>query len=180
MQEIETKILDIDAEEIKSKLKLLGAAEIQETRLVVDWYGPTGLTHDGDDPWFLRIRTDKHGNSEATWKSNRNFLGATSSHKEINLKVSDENALGNMFLEIGMELYAHQEKDRVSFSFKGWRFDLDKYPGMPAYLEIEGKSEASVQEAIKLLELENKVATPKGERAVIKDNYNLDWFDMRF
>ncbi len=180
MQEIETKILDVNTEEIKKKLNSLGAEEILNTRLTVDWYGPKGLTHDGDDPWFLRIRTDREGNSEATWKGNRNFSGASSSHKEINLKVLDKNALGNMFLEFGMELYAHQEKDRISFSLKNWRFDLDQYPGMPAYLEIEGTSEESVQEAIKLLGLENKMATPKGERAVIKDDYNLNWFDMRF
>jgi adenylate cyclase class 2 len=85
-----------------------------------------------------------------------------------------------MFLEFGMELYAHQEKDRVSFVYKDWRFDLDQYPGMPAYLEIEGKSEEGIQEAIKLLGLENKIATPKGEMSVIKNNYNLNWFDMRF
>jgi hypothetical protein len=32
----------------------------------------------------------------------------------------------------------------------------------------------------KLMVLENKTATPKGERAVIKNNYGLDWFNMRF
>ena len=180
MQEVETKILDVNAEEIKNKLNSLGAKEILNTRLTVDWYGPKGLTHDGDDPWFLRIRTDREGNSEATWKGNRNFKGASSSHKEINLKVLDQNALGNMFLEFGMELYAHQEKDRVSFLYKDWRFDLDQYPNMPAYLEIEGESEESIQKAITLLSLQAKIATPKGERAVIKENYNLDWFNMRF
>jgi uncharacterized protein (DUF362 family) len=51
---------------------------------------------------------------------------------------------------------------------------------MPAYLEIEGNSEESIQEAIKLLGLEKNIATPKGERAVIKNNYNLNWFDLRF
>jgi adenylate cyclase class 2 len=180
MQEVETKILDVDAEKIKDILNSLGAKEILNTRLVVDWYGPKGLTHDGDDPWFLRIRTDGEGNSEATWKGNRNFKGTSSSHKEINLKVLDKDALGNMFLEFGMESYAHQEKDRISFVYKDWRFDLDQYPGMPAYLEIEGKSEESIQEAIKLLNLENKTATPRGERAVIKETYNLDWFNMHF
>jgi adenylate cyclase class 2 len=180
MNEIETKILDVDAEEIKNKLNSFGAKEILNTRLVVDWFGLKGLTHDGDDPWFLRIRTDGEGNSEATWKGNRNFLGASSSHKEINLKTVDKEALANLFIEFGMELYAHQEKDRVSFVYKDWRFDLDQYPGMPAYLEIEGKSEESVQEAIKLLGLENKTATPNGERQVIKEKYNLDWFKMYF
>lgn len=36
MHEIETKVLEIDKEEIKKTLKSLGAKEIQNTRLVVD------------------------------------------------------------------------------------------------------------------------------------------------
>ncbi len=79
-----------------------------------------------------------------------------------------------------MKLYGHQEKDRISWVYKKWRFDLDQYPSMPAYLEIEGESEGSIQEAIKFLELEDKIATPEGERNVIEKNYKLDWFDMRF
>ncbi len=179
MNEVETKILDVDREEINKKLTVLGAEQIRDTRLVVDWFRPKG-DKEGETPWFLRIRTDSEGYSEATWKGNRNFQGVSSAHKEINFKIPDKNALVDLFLELGLELYAHQEKDRVSFVYKDWQFDLDQYPGMPAYLEIEGKSEESIQEAIKLLGLEGKVATPEGERNVISKNYGLDWYDMRF
>jgi len=180
MNEIETKVLDVDSEKIKNKLEELGAQKIQDTRLVVDWYGPKGLTHKGDDPWFLRVRTYGNGNNEVTWKGNRNFLGASSAHKEINFKVEDKNAIESLFLELDLEHYAHQEKDRVSWKYKDWQFDLDQYPGMPAYLEIEGKSEESIQEALALLDLKEKIATPKGERAVISENYGLDWYKILF
>jgi len=106
MQEIETKILDVNAEEIKKKLNSLGAQEILNTRLTVDWYGPQGLTHDGDDPWFLRIRTDGEGNSEATWKGNRNFKGASSSHKEINLKIIQVK-IGKIAINIENKIFVH-------------------------------------------------------------------------
>ncbi|MFA6585834.1 MAG: CYTH domain-containing protein [Candidatus Paceibacterota bacterium] len=179
MQEIETKVLDVDVEEIKRKLDALGAKEIQNARLFVDWFRPQGH-EEGETPWFLRIRTNKEGDSEVTWKSKREFLGVSSTKKEINLKISDEDAMSDLFIEIGMKNYAHQEKDRISWLFKEWQFDLDQYPGMPAYLGIEGKSEESIREAIKLLNLEDKIATPKGERVVITDNYKLDWYNMRF
>lgn len=179
--EIETKILDVDKEIIKEKLISLGAEKIKETRLFVDWFGLKSFSHKSEeDPWFLRIRTDSEGNSEVTWKKARNFLGASSSHKEINFKISNKDAMADLFIELGMELYAHQEKDRISWIYKDWSFDLDQYPEMPAYFEIEGKSEESIQEAIKLLELENKVATPKGETDIIVNNYGLNWYNMRF
>lgn len=179
MNEIETKILDVDVEEIKNKMKALGALEIKSTRLFVDWFRPKDH-EEGDTPWFLRIRTDSEGNNEATWKSNRTFLGASSSHKEINLKILDKNAMSDLLIELGMKIYAHQEKDRISWKYGEWQFDLDQYPRMPAYLEIEGKNEEGIQEAIKLLGLEGKTATPKGERVVISDIYGLDWYDMKF
>jgi adenylate cyclase class 2 len=180
MQEIETKILEVDVEAVKQKIKSLGAEEIQNTRLSVDWYGPKGLTHKGDDPWFLRIRTDQEGRSEITWKSKREHLGVSSTKKEINLQISNPKMHEELFSEIGLELYGHQEKDRVSWKYQDWKFDLDQYPNMPAYLEIEGKSEENIQEAITLLGLENKIATPLGERDIITKNYGLNWYNMRF
>ena len=180
MQEIETKILEIDLDEVKQKLKALGAKEIQNTRLIVDWYGPKGLNHMGDDPWYLRIRTTLNGKSELSWKSIEKITGNTRHSEEVNLNVSDAMLAGKLFENLGIENYAHQEKDRISFVFKDWNFDLDQYPGMPAYLEIEGTSHEHVQEAIKLLNLENHKSIGEGERVLIKKEYGLDWFNMRF
>ena len=180
MHEIETKVLDVDKEEIKEKLKTLGAKEIQNTRLIIDWYGPKGLTHEGDDPWYLRIRTTSEGKNEVSWKSLPKITGNTRHSDEVNINVSDSLLSGKFFESIGLEHYAHQEKDRISFILKDWQFDLDHYPGMPAYLEIEGNSHEHVQEAIKLLNLENHKSIGDGERVLIKKEYELDWFDMRF
>lgn len=179
MQEIETKILEVDAEAIKEKMRALGAEKVQDTRLFVDWFKAPDHK-EGEYPWFLRIRTNSEGESEVTWKGKRENLGVSSTKKEINLKIFNPNACAELFSEIGLELYGHQEKDRVSWKYKNWRFDLDHYPKMPAYLEIEGDSEDHIQEAIKLLGLEENTATPNGERDVITKNYNLDWFNMRF
>lgn len=177
--EIETKVLDIDAENIKGKLVSLGAEKIQETRLVVDWFRPKGVK-EGEDQWFLRIRSYSDGKHEVTWKAKSDILGTARKHKEINFLINEPEKLGDLFDEIGLEKYAHQEKDRTSFTYKNWQFDIDQYPGMPAFLEIEGNSEDHVKEAIKLLGLENNRTWAKGERILIQDTYNLDWYDMKF
>jgi hypothetical protein len=51
---------------------------------------------------------------------------------------------------------------------------------MPAFLEIEGKSEDEVKEAVALLGLENNRTWAEGERILIQKVYGLDWYDMRF
>jgi len=180
MHEIETKILEIDVKAVKEKLKTLGAEKILEERLIVDWYGPKGLTHDGDDPWYLRVRKTSDGKSEISWKSLGKFVGNTRQSKEINISVSDFEHTKSLLEAIGLEHYAHQEKDRISFTLKNWNFDLDQYPKMPAYLEVEGTSHEHVQEAIKLLNLENHKSVGEGERVLIKKEYKLDWCNMRF
>jgi adenylate cyclase class 2 len=177
--EIETKVLDIDKEKVLEKLALMGAQEIQNTRLLVDWYRPKGIK-EGEDPWFLRIRSNSEGKSEVTWKAKSEILGISRKHKEINFPIQEPEKLSDLFEEIGLEKYAHQEKDRISFSFKNYRFDIDIYPGMPAFLEVESDSEESVKEAIKLLNLENNKTWPDGERTLIQKVYSLDWYNMKF
>lgn len=179
MHEIETKVLEVDIEVIKKKLKLLGAKELQDTRLFVDWFCLKGVT-DGNHPWYLRVRKTSNGKSEISWKSLEKFVGNTRQSQEINVDVSDFDKAKGLLEAIGLEHYAHQEKDRVSFALQEWNFDLDQYPKMPAYLEIEGKSEAHVNAAIKLLKLENHQTISQGETKLIKEKYGLNWYDMRF
>ena len=177
--EIETKVLGIDPDKIKKKLVTLGAEKTQETRLIVDWYRLKGVK-EGEDPWFLRIRSYSSGKHEVTWKAKSQILGTARKHKEINFLINESEKLSDLFQEIGLEKYAHQEKDRTSYSLKDWSFDIDQYPKMPAFLEIEGGSEDSVKEAIKILGLEKNPKWAKGERILIQDTYKLDWYDMTF
>jgi len=177
--EIETKVLDIDLEGIKKKIVNFGAEKIQDNRLIVDWYRQKGVK-EGEDEWFLRIRSYSDGKKEVTWKAKSDILGITRKHKEINFHIEEPEKLGDLFEEIGLEKYAHQEKDRTSFVYRNWQFDIDQYPGMPAFMEIEGESEEHVNEAIKLLGLEANRTWAKGERILIQDVYNLDWYDMKF
>jgi adenylate cyclase class 2 len=178
-QEIETKVLDIDRDKIVARLAELHAEKIKQTRLIVDWYRPKGVK-EGEDPWFLRIRTDSSGKHEVTWKAISEILGTARKHKEINFTVSDDEKMADLFIELGLEAFGHQEKDRTSFKLKDWQFDLDEYPGMPAFIEIEGTSEDHVKEAMKLLGVEGNRTWVQGERMLIQQIYGLNWYDMKF
>lgn len=177
--EVETKVLDINKKKIINQLKKLGARKINQTRLIVDWYRPKGVKK-GKDPWFLRIRSNSKGESEITWKARSDILGTSRKHKEINIKVDDKEIYSSLFEEIGLEKYAHQEKDRVTFVYKDWQFDIDEYPGVPAFLEIEGKSEDHVRKAMEMLGILENRTWADGERTLIEKVYKLDWYNMRY
>ena len=179
MFEIETKVLGVDKKKLEDNLIRLGAEKIIETRLAVDWYkNPSDIS--GKEPWFLRVRSYTDGKHEVTWKARSEVIGSSRKHKEINFNVSDAAAVADLFFELGLVPYAHQEKDRVSWRLKDWRFDLDTYPNMPSYLEIEGNSEDHIIEAVKLLGLEGNKRSPEGERILIETEYKLDWYNMKF
>ena len=177
--EIETKVLDIDVATITVRLEEFGAKKILDTRLTVDWYRTASLK-DGEDQWYLRIRTDSTGKSEITWKGKSTSLGVSHSRPEINLSIDDPSQYAEFFKAIDLAPYAHQEKDRRSFTLGDWRFDLDTYPGMAPYLEIEGPSEASIKAAMKKLGIEKNRTWNQGERRLIQEVYGLNWHAMRF
>lgn len=179
MYEIETKILEVDPKKIILILDKIGAKKIKESRLLVDWYGPANLTID-QQQWYLRVRKDSLGKQEVTWKSLPKIVGNTRQSKEINVNVSDFEKTKELFESLGFVNYAHQEKDRISWTYKDWSLDLDTYPNMPPYLEIEGLSEQHVNEMIDLLELRQHTAVSDGERVLIEKLYNLDWTNIRF
>lgn len=177
--EIETKVLEIDRVLVAQKLRALGASEVQNVRLIVDWYSPADILGD-THPWYLRVRSFGEEKAEISWKSLPKIIGNTRHSEEITVPVSDFETAKSILDALGFKNYAHQEKDRLSFVYKAWNFDIDQYPGMPCYLEIEGNSHEHVNEAIRLLGLETHESISEGERKLIEEKYKLHWSDMRF
>jgi adenylate cyclase, class 2 len=184
-QEVETKVLDIDKEEVESRLKELGAKLVVSRRLFVDWlHDPNWFTRDGlgegEDPWFLRVRSDSLGKCEITWKARSTVEGKVRKHKEINIAVPEHKDALDLFFEMGLVSYAHQEKDRDTYVLDKWQFDFDTYPGMPPFVEIESESKELVHEAIDKLGLSDNRTWTDGERTLIQQVYGLDWCNMKF
>ena len=103
MQEIETKVLGVDKNEIEKKLNRLKADKISDGMLIVDWYGPKGITHNGDDPYFLRVRSYGNKKIEVTCKWNKKIVGKTVQCEEVDLLVDNHNKARALFEAIGLE-----------------------------------------------------------------------------
>lgn len=175
--EVETKVLEVDKEDVAARLTKLGAKQRQDVLLTVDWYRDPRVE---SDQWYLRIRTSSNGRPEVTWKGKADQQGVSRKVREISFLIDHPTELAALFEGIGLEQYAHQEKYRTSWEYQGWRFDLDVYPGIPPFLEIEGLSEEHVQEAVDLLGLAEHSTHTDGERTLIQDRYQKDWYNMKF
>jgi len=179
MHEIETKILEVDINSVVSKLNELKAEKIQEVMLTVDWFSMAGVSKE-DNPWYLRIRSYSTGKIEVTWKGQYDIVGSVRRSKEIEVSVDSHEKTKELFEAIGLVCYAHQEKKRISWKLENVQFDLDTYPNMPSYLEIEAESEEKISDMIKKLDLINHETWNDGERTLIENKYKLDWCDMKF
>lgn len=178
-QEVEIKILDVNVDNLVKILLQKGGKKIGQYKLIVDWYRPIGEKL-GEENWFLRIRTYSDERSEMTWKGISTKGASSRSHKEINIQLNDPESFGDLLCEIGLEKYAHQEKDRQSWVLGDMKIDIDTYPQMPTYAEIEGNTDEAIVQAIELLQLQSREKSTEGERILIMEKYNLDWLDMRF
>lgn len=134
--EIEAQFLDINKQEIRSKLQALGATcvkpEIKMKRVIFD----AGLHQ------FIRVRDegDKIVMTYKNVKDDKSILGT----KEVNLVVDDyDNAI--LFMQ-GTKLpqKAHQETLREVWTYQGVEICIDTWPWIPSFIEIEGPSEDSV------------------------------------
>jgi adenylate cyclase class 2 len=179
MQEIETKVLEVDVEEVSSKIEAIGAKKTNDVLLKVDWFSMPENPPD-KQPWFLRVRSYSAGKIEVTWKGDLEVLGVSRKVKEINVMVEDHEKMKLLFEAIGLVVYAHQEKKRVSWELGNVKFDLDTYPNMPAYLEIEARSENEIKEMIEKLGLDKNQTWNDGERTLIEGKYKLNWSSMHF
>ena len=179
MHEIETKVLEVDADSVAEKLNKLGAEKIQDVMLKVDWFSLPNLVKE-NHPWYLRVRSYSSGKTEITWKGKPEITGTVRKVEEINVLVDDHEKTKKLFLSLGLVCYAHQEKKRVSWKLLNVQFDMDTYPKMPTYLEIEAESEKEIVDMMKKLDLGKLSTWNEGERVLIERKYQLNWHDMRF
>lgn len=179
MHEIETKVLEVDTDSLIKKLNDLGAKKIQKVMLTVDWFGSAGVDKD-HQPWFLRVRSYSTGKIEVTWKGKHEIVGGARKVAEVNLNVENHEKMKMLFESIGLECYAHQEKKRLSWVLDNIQFDIDTYPKMKPYLEIEAGNEKEITKMVNKLDLVNHERWNEGEKTLIEGKYKINWSDMRF
>ncbi len=139
--EIETRFLDIDKAALLAKLAALGARDLGDEKLDEVIY------HAADGSWvgkrkFIRLRKTKD-KVKLTYKEN--VAQAVDSAREIELTVSDMEKCGELFEKIGLIAMRRLEKYRHTFTLDDVTLDIDTWPKVPPYVELEGPSVEALQ-----------------------------------
>ncbi|KKU49794.1 MAG: Adenylate cyclase, class 2 (Thermophilic) [Parcubacteria group bacterium GW2011_GWA1_47_10] len=155
MEEIEVKFLKVDKEALEKKLVELGAKKVGEyfyKRQVFDY---PDLSLDKKGAWIrLRDESDKIMLSFKQRLGRRGNSGNDAGMKEIEFAVSDFGETAAFLYELGLANKFYFENKRTRYEKDGIEFDIDEWPLLDPYLEIEADSWEEIDKAIEWLGLD--------------------------
>ena len=153
--EIEAKFLDIDAYLLREKLKSFKA------RLVNDERTMKRKNFDFEDSrlqkinGWVRVRDEGNKVTLSYKQLNDRSLHGT---KEVNVTVLDFKETCNFLEIIGMKQKSYQVTKRESWLLDEVEIEIDTWPWIPQFVELEGKSEEELKSVASKLGLDWKKA----------------------
>lgn len=166
--EYECRILDIDLEKFLSKLESLDAkdkGERLQQRYISD-FNPVD-----PDSW-IRLRTNGEVCTLALKSLKRtDELGNT---LEEEVEVSDIDTMNRILKRLGYHHRNYQENIRHSFDLCGVSIDIDSWPLIPTYVEVEGSSEREVYDTLRLLGVDFDQVTTLDVESIYREIYGIN------
>lgn len=148
--EYEATFLDVDKDEVRGKLKKIGAKLIKKEFLQKRFAFnlPEGLR--GPGKW-VRVRDEK----DRITMSYKFVSGKKiEDQKEITLIVDDFDNAVEFLEKIGCQKKSYQENKREIWLFEDVEVCIDEWPFLEPYLEIEADSEEKVKRVSRLLDFD--------------------------
>lgn len=158
-------------EKLIKKLEELGAefkGDNEQKRYVYD------IIPKEDSKW-VRLRT----NGRKTTLTYKNVVKKTiDGTKELEVEVSDFEKTNELLENMGIKSKGYQENKRTQYILNGVQIDIDSWPMIPTYVEIEGKNEEDVMNTLEILELPKDKVTTLDVDSVYK-KYRIDLNEIK-
>jgi adenylate cyclase class 2 len=154
--EYEARFYDVDHDTIRQRLRDLGAECVMPRQVLTRIIFENDTTRQSRS--WLRLRTD----GRQTTLTLKRATGATSdiaSIRELDVGVSDFAGMQAMLGELGFVPVRYQENYREEWGLAEVICDLDEWPDLAPFVEIEGPEPESVWLAAKKLGLDVTTAT---------------------
>jgi len=165
LKEIEIKILEINVEEVEKKLKKMGAEKVFEGKVISIYFdfSDKSLEKKGK---ILRLR-QKEDKVILTYKE----LISQDEAKimdEYELEVDDFSSMKRIFEGIGFSPLYEFKKKRITYELNQIHFEIDEYPDVPAFLEIEAPNLDAIYEMVSELGFSEEKVNSYSIRDVLK------------
>ncbi|MEU8539486.1 CYTH domain-containing protein [Streptomyces sp. NPDC048717] len=174
--EYEAKALDIDPEDIARRILAAGGAEAAPQRIMRRYVYDTVPASPGR---WMRLRDTGDGVTLCVKEITTDAVDGT---RETEVTVGDFTEAAALLQLAGLTPRGYQENRRTSYTLGAVRLEIDEWPLIPPYLEIEGDDETQVWEAAAALGLARDRLTSVNTTKVYRlYGYDLDAIaDLRF
>lgn len=174
--EIEVRFLEINKEALIDRLKQLNAKDLGE--VILD----ERIIYDDTLSWrengkFLRLRTS-NGHTKLAYKHRTQLT--VDGVEEIEFEVSNVEAAEALLDRLGYKAYRHQQKKRHTFTLENVTVDIDTWPRIPTYVELEGSSEDDLKKAAALLDLDWNNVELRTPTLLIEEKYQIPVSHMKW
>ncbi|MEI7709360.1 MAG: CYTH domain-containing protein [bacterium] len=143
MQEFELKFLEVNVPELEKKLLAIGAKKVGEydySRALFDY---PDFRINKVESW-IRLRTDGKETTLTYKKSIKEIPGDQSSKdvgmEEIEVNVSSYDKTYALLKAMGLVIKREEKNKRTRYEKGDVVFDIDSWPFIPTYVEIESSS----------------------------------------
>lgn len=161
--EFETKILEINQKEIENKLKELWA-EYKWDILLKRWV----YDMESEDTEFVRLRdewdkitlTYKHRTSKEVWNT-----------QELEVIVNDFDETAQILSKLDWKDKLYQENRKITYVLNNISFEINIWPMIPTFMEIESDSIEKVNEWLELLWLKWKEIGDVWQKKLYEQHY---------
>lgn len=147
-REYETKVININVQEIIKKLEEIKANKVGDyfmRRWVYD-INP-------NIPEWVRLRDN---GEKVTLTYKKIYGNGIDEVEELETEVKNFDETAAILAKTLKGRKAYQESKRILYEFNGIEFAIDEWPQLEKYIEVESSSIEKVNEGLKLLGLEGK------------------------
>lgn len=185
MAEIEIKILGIDADQVAARLEALGATFLFDGLVKCVHFDREGDAIRSANCLFRLRRWEGMAGFpskfEICFKGPKTVVDGCKVREEIETTVEDADTFEAMMLAMGYHISMDNEKRRRSYEWQGAHVDIDEYPGVPAYMEIEGVDRVMIDRAVDALGLQtHERSTESAEELFVRVWPEVDFERLKF
>lgn len=173
-KEHEIKILDVNIQQLVKRLEEIGAKKVYDDERTI-------IALDTPERMFLNeqdklIRVTDEGSIKVSMHVNQS---KPEIKEAIKFKTSRLKETIDFFQQLGLNPISKVKENRISFELGKIDFDIDKFPSIPAFLEIDieflEEEGYELEQLLKKLGLENNKIVVMGTED-IHNLYGKDYF----
>ena len=162
-EELELRILDVNINEVIEKLESINAKKVGS------WYYKRYIydTKPYDNNKWIRLRTNGIETTLTYKEYNNESIDGV---KELEIVVSNLDNTIKMLEVLGYMPRSIQENKRIRYMYEGVEIDIDTWPHLTPYIEVEGSTKEEVEKIIDILKPLGSKVTALNVQSIYEEN----------